>query len=88
MAGEHDLQSRLDRLEGLRPHLRGLSRADLDLLISITREGIRRPSVPAKAGIAAILDMILSVDPRLAAGPLAAAARAAERALEAVPKAR
>lgn len=78
-----DLAPRLARLEALRTFLRGSSLADLDLIVTITREGIRRAG-PSTFAIAAILDEILEVDPRLAAGPLAAAAKAAEQAVEAV----
>lgn len=77
------LESRLVRLNALRSFLHGASHADLDLVIQMTQEAIRRPSLTAtaKAGVAAILDMILSVDPRFAAEILATAARATEQAL-------
>jgi hypothetical protein len=82
-----DLAPRLVRLKALRPFLRGTSITDLDLIITITEEGMRRALPRAQAVIATILDVILSVDPRLAAGPLAAAARAAEQAVDAMRKA-
>lgn len=78
-----DLAPRLARLEALRAFLRKSSLDDLDLIVAITKEGMRRAPLGTQ-GIAAILDQILAVDPRLAAGPLAAAARAAEQAVEAV----
>lgn len=79
-----DLSPRLARLKALRPFLSGASIDDLELIVAITQEGMRRASPTANAGIAAILDKVLSVDPRLSAGPLAAAARAAEQAIQAV----
>jgi hypothetical protein len=78
-----DLAPRLARLEALRSFLLGASHDDLDLIVTITKEGIRRGG-PSTFAIAAVLDKILEVDPRFAAGPLAAAARAAGQAVEAV----
>jgi hypothetical protein len=83
-----DLQSRLVRLEALRPFLSGASHDDLELILAITEEAMRRGLPRTQAGVASLLDTILSVDPRLVAGPLAAAARAAEDSVIAARKAR
>lgn len=75
------LTDSLNRLHMLRHSLHSGSMADLDLMIAIAEQALSRPSVLAKARVSAVLDMILSVDPRFVAAMLSAAAKAAELAL-------
>ena len=80
-----DLTPYLPRLEALRPFLRGESMDDLDLVVTITKEGIRRTESPgARNHIAQILDLLFTVDPRLCAAPLAYLAKTARQAVQAV----
>jgi hypothetical protein len=78
----------LASLEALRPYLRGESHEDLDVVLAIVREGIRRGNPRANAIIDLVVRQLLPVDPRFVAGPLAAAAKAAAHAVAAVRDAR
>lgn len=86
MTGNDPLGLGLARLEAFRPSLRGGDLDDLDLLIDITKEAIRRPSQAAKAHMVNVLDMIFTVDPAL--DPIAAAARTARQAIMVVRRMR